>query len=243
MKPSPVVHGSTEFLSENIPALKRKLSSLFGELEQAHATCARLQQALEQNHKAMQGLVDVGLVEKSIMKGIQADSKLFVANAINANSGNSVRDQPSSASSSKAKSMQKIITSLNLENSALLECVKELIKEKTVAQSKGLLLEELVDLTESEYKAIMQALAKDRTELRFDRASVTNNCPSVVYTPGVSLKPNSAGGNDLRSASQYSMPGKGNMIIKKPGVPYSNLHNQLIDHPEDSGQPGKLKIV
>lgn len=242
MKASPVVHGTTEFVSDNVPALKRKLNSLFLELEQVHSTCNKLQRALEHNHKAMQGLAEVGMVEKTIIKAVLADSKSAVPNMISANSGQSAKDLQGPLPSAKAKSMQKIISSLNSENMALLECVKDLVKEKTVAQSKGLLLEELVDLTESEYKAIMQALAKDRTELRFDRASLTSHHPSVLYTPAASVKPNSGPGQDLRYASQYSQSAKVGHV-KKPGMAYSNVHNQLIDHHEEGNIPGKLSIV
>lgn len=115
--------------------LRKKIKLLSSELSQSHDAYRKLTEAFEANQNTVH----------------------LVASSTNRTSTTRSPDTGTPGGSS----FYKAITSLNQENRILLELVKELMRDRSVAQCKGLMLEQIMDMSDAEYRSVVRKLSRD----------------------------------------------------------------------------------
>lgn len=141
---------------EEIAGYKKKIRLLCDQLTQSQDMYRKLNDAYEANQNT------VHLVASNSSR--------------NAATRNADSVSPGDTSSYKA------ITSLNQENRVLLNLVKELMRDRSIAQCKGLMLEQIMDMSDAEYRSVVRVLSKEVISQREE-----NN--QLASTHRVNLKP------------------------------------------------------
>ena len=147
-------------LNDTVVSLKKKIKLLVSELDSSNQSCKVLEEALQASQEALK-----------LMSEAQKNKAV------------------PTKESQKAPNQGyfKVIDELNLENRLLLVAVKDLIREKSIAQCKGLVLEQIADMTEVEYTTLINAFNKTLTERKTERGSSEKQMQSSRFSKDQNL--------------------------------------------------------
>lgn len=133
---------------EEIAGYKKKIRLLCDELTQSQDMYRKLNDAYEANQNTVH----------------------LVASNSNRNAATRNADSVSPGDTSSYKA----ITSLNQENRVLLNLVKELMRDRSMAQCKGLMLEQIMDMSDAEYRSVVRVLSKEVISQREENNQLTS---------------------------------------------------------------------
>ena len=131
--------------SDLVQGLFKKVKFLTAELEETQKMNKKLTELLETNQTAVQAMTH------------------SQRNPTSAKTSDSVQ--------SNVAYYMNAMASLNQENRILLDILKDLMKERSIAQCKGLVLEQIMDMTESEYRSVVSMLSKELKSCKVERGN------------------------------------------------------------------------
>ena len=120
--------------------VKKKMKLLIEDADNNQVNCIKLQETLKASQEAFKQQTEALKYRESKQKDdhLKTDIKRFLV----------------------------IIDSLNLENRLLLNCVVDLMREKSSAQCKGLVMEQIADMAEIECSVLLNRLSHSLCEKR-----------------------------------------------------------------------------
>lgn len=131
--------------SEMVQGLKKKIKYLTKELQDSQESNKKLTELLESSQISLQ----------------------FMTNSHR----NPTSAKTTDSNQTGANNYVNAMAALNRENRVLLEIIKDLMNERSIAQCKGLLLEQIMDMTETEYKLVLRSLSKEIQEIKKDKGN------------------------------------------------------------------------